>query len=73
VVVLLHLSFVLHWPFSVSTSDRLKESTDARTEERTAWEIDKMNLLQKITDTKMDVAEMKRRREKNAKANEEVV
>ncbi len=32
-----------------------------------------MNLLQKITDAKMDVAEMKRRREKNAKANEEVV
>jgi hypothetical protein len=52
---------------------RLKESTDARTEERTAWEIDKTNLLQKIADAKMDVAEMKRRREKNAKANEEVV
>jgi hypothetical protein len=32
-----------------------------------------MNLLQKITDAKMDVAEMKRRREKNTKANEEVV
>ncbi len=72
-VVLLHLSFALHWPFSVSNSDRLTESTDARTEERTSWEVDKMNLLQKITDTNMDVGEMKRRREKNAKANEEVV
>jgi hypothetical protein len=52
---------------------RLKESTDARTEERTAWEIDKTNLLQKIADAKMDVAEMKRRREEDAKANEKVV
>jgi hypothetical protein len=51
----------------------LKESVDARDEDRKAWEIERTNLLQKIADAKTEVAEMKRRRGEDAKANEKVV